>query len=759
MVGHAHHRKHRFGSSISFELPQLDLITENLQEGYDEMSEHEIDSSNLFSKPTIRKNRFNSHHKDSIILKGYPDRILSLSKRTKSGRWFPYLYEVIIFQWVKILLEQTKSKNQPSSNMSSSSVGSSSVESKSKKQGISNISRKEDKSLKKLSKNMLGLTIISAPILFELIKKSLGFRLEAIRRQGRNNWRKNKHSRKWDKRNRSNLSTFMPDQKLSSTLEKLICIVTDACIDSRNFDRQNYKKSSYDVNDAMVRFLRDLFAYFDLEFVHKLILIYFSRYVVKDGKHWLDRDVCSSEICKLRLHAVALLIRFPEFVRVNFPLAETWDTMAYLSSQYSSNNFYADVLDEIESLGMASFAASDGPIRKQALDIPSLKPHWLAELTTDICLAAVEHKEPLIRLKASSLLLEMFWTQSQEGKSYGTSSIIASMYVPFIVKFLGHINHLSHYPNKHQLRIDIFSCVIFIMQSAHKGLLRALWRKLLRKAQGRGSDPRYGGIGGKVASHGTNIHSEQSFLLNHTLSSVKGEDSTKNCSLHDPNQSILEIFSLLNLAIKTFEYEKEDTIEETEKNSFCKEFVLTEELEQVNVINSHAVLNYNNINGNQGSSEKESKPKLNTKNSRKWHAHDGTIVIINTSRYIVNEALYLLKLDANGNEKERENEKPSFEQSSSGMPNNNRRKHRHIRTNSERNFEDKYNVDSEKPLCFSTEDKIIFSRAALSLYLNTLSLNQSDIVIIKTLTATGEIVKIFGIQNFFLALGETFQHW
>ena len=56
-------------------------------------------------------------------------------------------------------------------------------------------------------------------------------------------------------------------------------------------------------------------------------------------------------------------------------------------------------------------------------------------------------------------------------------------------------------------------------------------------------------------------------------------------------------------------------------------------------------------------------------------------------------------------------------------------------------------------------DTIVFARAATALYLHAMLLRQSDVVIVKTLDAAVEIVKIFGIRVFLDAVGETLQHW
>jgi hypothetical protein len=44
--------------------------------------------------------------------------------------------------------------------------------------------------------------------------------------------------------------------------------------------------------------------------VHRLLFVYFSRYILKEGKHWSNRDSkiglrCAWETCKFRLNAVS----------------------------------------------------------------------------------------------------------------------------------------------------------------------------------------------------------------------------------------------------------------------------------------------------------------------------------------------------------------------------------------------------------------------------------------------------------------------
>jgi hypothetical protein len=50
---------------------------------------------------------------------------------------------------------------------------------------------------------------------------------------------------------------------MMASLEQLIAIITDACLDSRNFDVYETLQNCVDVNDSIVCVLRDLFAFLD----------------------------------------------------------------------------------------------------------------------------------------------------------------------------------------------------------------------------------------------------------------------------------------------------------------------------------------------------------------------------------------------------------------------------------------------------------------------------------------------------------------
>ena len=653
-----------------------------------------------------------------VALTSFYDRNIALKSKS-NGRWFPYVYEVLIFQWAAILSQQTRRQNKSAKT--------------STKNNVCPESPSTSNFLKEAAHKARGVSISCAPILFEIIKKSLGYRVNSMFRSQQENINLSHASRRKDL-GIPPLVTL--DESLISTLEELIGTITDACIDSRNFDSWSFRHTSIVVNDSIARFLRDLFAFVETKIVQRLVLVYFQRFVSKGGKQWQDRDSkiglrCSWEICKLRLNSITLFIRFADFVKVNKPLMETWGRWSLGAPNRSTRGLFLNALDELEQLEMSTFAV-DSPILNDNAYIPEFKSHWLVELITDICLSATSHVEQNIQHRAAALLYEMFWNISLEGRCHGSLTVLTSMYVPFITKILSHISFLSNLPPKSQLRKNLLTCAIFVMQSAPIGLLRALWRKLCISTKGSDID-KHGGLKSAV----------------HNLKSDSGteEDSNSNSSdTETPSYSVLDVCSLLNLSLKTFEYEgSEANLEEevggtmSERSSqWQREYILAieEECKEFEIEGKRQI----HKRGPEGK-------KYTSTSSRKWFSHDGAIVIINASRNIVREYLCMLRPTED------------YESVSAGPIAHesitvSKEVTRNRRGLSKRNQERKEEIHQ-----FSYAEKVIFARAISSVYLNCLSLRQSDIVFIKTLIASIEILKVFGIELFLVAVGETLQHW
>ena len=275
----------------------IDTSDSSLTSKQNNSEDKDFNINTLLSIPLSTDNQSNSNKlsdntKELLQLRGFCDRMNSLDdKNNNMKQWFPFTYEVVIYQWLALLLEQSKSNNPANSNKEGDGYTST-------QQPPSFVTR----SLSEAGARSKGITIGCAPILFEIIKKSLGNRIFKLTKHNKqiqkflekhHNTRSSSSSPKNEPSSYAafnNQPCFTLDANIIETLERLITIITDACIDSRNFDTRVFRQSSIDVNDSIVRFIRDLFGYLDLDTVHRLLMVYFSRFVTTEGKVWQDRD-------------------------------------------------------------------------------------------------------------------------------------------------------------------------------------------------------------------------------------------------------------------------------------------------------------------------------------------------------------------------------------------------------------------------------------------------------------------------------------
>lgn len=671
--------------------------------------------------PTLRL-----EDENCIQFPNYVDRLAALGKVDKDrGRWFPYTYEVVIMLWTAFLVQQR------SSGVSSNSIDASG----------SGTNKEADSPLAQAASGAHRVTVASAPLLFEVIKQSLGHRMKMLSREFRRG-----DKDKTDKKSKCPPLAVL-DDALQSTLEQLISVITDACIDSRNFDSRDVRQMSIDVNDTIIRFLRDMFGFLRPSSAYRLVLVYLSRFVNKEGRQYQDRDSsiglrCSWEITKLRLNAVTALIRFPDFLRVCSPQMNNWgDWWTKDSQHHAPDKFFDDVLERYKRLEMSEFV-TDGAFQGSELKIPSIRPHWLTEIVTDICLQGTEHAEQYIQQRAASLLHELFWASSQQSMVNGTSPVVGSMYITFLERVLLRTSYLSNFAPKSQLRKDILPCILFILQTAPSGLLRAQWRKLCWKTCGKGSLDRYGGVSGSLFSNGE---------------AASSQEQSKNPFYLKNEPDILDMFTLLNMSLSTIEYEGcEDLLEndggcenDDQIVVWHKEYLLSlgKENQQPFMKKRQPSSQGKRLsNGSTSKRDKEDRGYLST-GSRKWQAHDGSMVIINSGHQIVTELYALLDSSSVGQS-----------QLNPARPNPVRRNSSVATPKAEALF-GKDVSSSRSEFKFSRPDTVVFVRAATSLYLHSLALRASDIILVRTFKVSADLVKIFGIKVFLEACGETLQHW
>lgn len=689
-MGSSHHRRRTQGrSSIDWSLMGEERASPTPSGSQEDSSSTE----GAFDENDERMSTLKKEESTAVKLPSFVDRLVLIGNAScDSARWFPFAYEVIIMQWAAFLIEQRKAGEKSTPDRSSGQ------------------SADVNENLNQAAMRAVGVAVASAPMLFEVIKQSLGFRIKSLF--------DNVLSKK-DVRVTPPLVAL--DDALMLNLVQVISMLADACIDSRNFDSWELRQMSIDVNDAIVRFLRDMFSFLSPGCVHRLILVYLSRFLTKDGKHFTDRDSliglrCSWEITKLRLNAVTAFVRFPDFIKVNGPQMLNWGNWwTGAPPPRSTVKFFDDIICRYHRFQIPEFVGNDGGMQKDVV-MPSMRPHWLAEIVVDICLFGTEHAEQYIQHRSASLLHEMFWSCSQESILYGISAPVASMFVTVLEKLVSNASYLSIFSPKSQLRKDVLLSSVFVLQSTPPNLLRAMWRRLCSRLSGKGAYVKYGG------------HPEIG-------PSEDGEDNkTEMPSEAKDEPDILGMFSLLNLSLRTLEYEGSDENIEGESSG--------ENRENIEVWRKEYLLSktQESQEGRRNADEERNgdDADCSSSTSRKWQAHDGSMVIINIGHQIVREMYSMLSKSSSGksllNPAIRSNGKPSSQ-------------------------EGQKQSGSSSSLSLSLADTIVFVRAATSLYLHALALRGSDIVVAKTFVFSSELIKIFGIKVFLEAVGETLQHW
>jgi hypothetical protein len=634
----------------------------------------------------------------ATALPNYIDRLSFLEKSDCKARWYPYVYEVVIFQWAAILLQQ-KAANDYAGNLESDTPFEPQF-------GASEV----DSNLNQAASRSVGVAVACAPMLFEIIKQSLGARvsMHAVSASGRFS-------------DIVNSPIISLDDQLFQHLEHIVVMITDACIDSRNFDTWELRQMSVEVNDAVVRFLRDMFSFLVPRCVHRLCLSYFSRFVTKDGKQWQDRASmiglrCSWEVTKLRLNAVTTLVRFPDFLRINSPQMLNWQKRLKQGVKLTSDFVSDIVIKQYEAYRLLSFVVNDEKSTVSNQKMPLFHPHWLAEVVVDVCLLGTEHADQGIQYRSSSLLFELFWSCSQASLSNGQRAPVASMYLTLLEKLLQNVSYFAHFAPKSQVRKDLILCSIFVMQSTPPNLLRSLWRKLCRRLlAGGGQEKRKSDWPNDACSLNTKS------LRRPGLSLFEKEAP-----------DVFDMFSFLNLSLRTVEYEGCDEHVGTDGSGSLRSNV--DEWRAEFLLGKSCLELQDPFFRRVSSGDPDFRDEYTSTASRRWQSHDASMVIVNTAHQIVLEMSSLLRSSLEGR-----------------VLLNPAAKKRRIACAQEDQIEN--SMDS------LMSDVVLFVRAATSLLLHSLALRGSDIAVTRTLKVGAECIKIFGIKIFLDAVGETLQHW
>ncbi|GMH54206.1 hypothetical protein TrST_g8868 [Triparma strigata] len=409
-------------------------------------------------------------------------------------QWWPYLYEVIIYQWATLLSSQ---------------------------QRLIDTGQIPDQAIHAACVIGKGVTISSAPVMFEIIKISLCRHVTFLS----------------DDKSKPNPRVSLP-QPLMDNLASLVRSLTKACIAPRNFDKISSRRIARDVSSKLIMFIRDLFDFLQLTDVQRLVNVFYAEFVDINQSGVSKLNVrYSSELWELRLEAVRVLSETPDYGALNLPLADSWEEKYLECSDQAHRHprtknkrriFFKGALDEIRAV----------MIPPPNYGINEVNPHWLASIIVHQSLAGIEHGDFAARSKVAEILLQLLSMHSREGAKGHRSPKLASMYVPVLQLLTSHVQLLAMDEAKSIFRINLLSGFLWILQSAPPELLGALWRDMLLGAQGCG---------------------KYEFLDEDV---DRGEESDSETF----SSTLMAIFDLLNLSLASLEYEPATTAPGKAKN-------------------------------------------------------------------------------------------------------------------------------------------------------------------------------------------------
>jgi hypothetical protein len=263
-----------------------------------------------------------------------------------------------------------------------------------------------------------------------------------------------------------------------------------------------------------------------------------------------------------------------------------------------------------------------------------------------------------------------------------------------------------------------------VLQAAPANLLRAVWRRLFTGLTGKGAFAEYGGVGtARVFNQGQGERDIHGIFAGGNHGIGQGHDI-----------SILDMFGLLNLSLRTMEFEGTEENLDLDSTGHSRESAEMWRREFILTLNK----DHDTKRGRRNSTESDNngigpdKKMYPSSVSRQWQAHDATMALVNTCHQIGEEMHE--RLDSSAEGRTFLNPAKHRQPLPSGSP------------------------DTEIGL-LSLPDIIVFVRGAGSVYLHALALRESDITIVRTFRVAAELVNMFGIKHFLEAVGETLQHW
>lgn len=350
---------------------------------------------------------------DTIL--GYRDRVSAITS-FQNKHWWPWMYEVLVFQWGAVLAITLSSSSLISTANLDSIVGSYPFEYDLTHSGTAH--------MRSGWKDTRNLLMDHGPVLLKMIYKSLVLRI---------------------KRERKITPVLLDDQFLNA-LDNLIMLIA---LEMATFSSGLWL--SRILNKAVAAFLKAMFAVASSNQVLRLIRSYFRAL---RGKHRVDET-------ELRLQMMEELAQFDYSVALNFPLVLDAPFSVFghnaVNPEYSVNKIL------FKSYTSYGIRGSTNP-----------PPYLFAHLLVSEIMATYRQEERKTKDVALEILRDMIVRHVYDARYQDQNSQqrVACMYLPLIKEVLKECNKLEKIRHDATERKELLALLLYVLQGIPEHLLR-----------------------------------------------------------------------------------------------------------------------------------------------------------------------------------------------------------------------------------------------------------------------------------------------
>ncbi|CAN0055320.1 unnamed protein product [Pylaiella littoralis] len=354
------------------------------------------------------------------------------------GKWWPWVYEVLVVQWTEVLATVRGGMEEP---LAGRRTGANS---------------KYPYTQETLPNHTTVLSQVYAPVLLAMILKSISLRV----------------------RHEKLRTPVRLDDSFLEELETLVVLLARHISEAQTLGHVDL------INTSLALFIRDLFAVVHPAHAARLCGAYI-RALRSKGDAPFETQFTLGFLRRLAMHDHLVALNYPRLIPSGVH-RKTERDMAVLSSALVNSGFSTRPYSMPSGGYGAGLGLSGSALRPrvgsveydQAAATDSLEPHWLLELCIQACMSATEHEIQAVRMSGLVLLreLQVFHTYDYRYQDGYSRQRVAAMYLPLIHHLAAKVSKLDAMHPRDPERREMLATLLYVLQDAPEALLREMWK-------------------------------------------------------------------------------------------------------------------------------------------------------------------------------------------------------------------------------------------------------------------------------------------